>query len=226
MSETTPELPNPCRAILFDFDGTLADSYQAITASVNYVRASHQLADLSLESVKKQVGHSPVHLLSKTVGIGDPETNLKLYREHHPTVMLHQTHLLPGAREVLETVRRLGMKSAITSNKPRAYNEKILKHLGIDHFFETVLGPEDVPHRKPAPDMLLTAIQRLGVSKETTLYVGDMSVDVQTAQAAQIQVWVVPTGSEDREKILESQPGYLLENLDELTAKLNAQIKV
>src|SRR5207245_274548 len=64
--------------------------------------------------------------------------------------------------------------------------------------FAAVLGPEDVPRPKPAPDMLLAALAQLGVPPAAALYVGDMVVDIETARGADVAVWVVPTGSNDR----------------------------
>ena len=73
-----------------------------------------------------------------------------------------------------------------------------------------MLGPEDVARPKPAPDMLVAALQRLGVAAAEALYIGDMSVDVETARGAGVKVWVVATGSEERDALERAGPiGYL-----------------
>jgi phosphoglycolate phosphatase-like HAD superfamily hydrolase len=79
-----------------------------------------------------------------------------------------------------------------------------------------VLGPEDVGHAKPAPDMLLAAMNHLAVTPQQTLYIGDMVVDIETARAAGVTVWVVPTGTDSRETLVDAQPDRLLESLSEL----------
>ena len=93
------------KALLFDLDGTLIDSYPAITASVNHVRSLHGLPPLSVAEVVPHVGYGPGHLLTHTVGVGDPQANSAAYRAHHPTVMVPLTRLLPGAAETLKIGR-------------------------------------------------------------------------------------------------------------------------
>jgi phosphoglycolate phosphatase-like HAD superfamily hydrolase len=83
-----------------------------------------------------------------------------------------------------------------------------------------VLGPEDVAHPKPAPDMLQLALARLGVRAEQALYVGDMAVDIQAARSAGISVWVVPTGSDSEAALQEARPDRLLPDLTELAEML------
>src|SRR5437879_13926133 len=98
---------NP-RAVLFDFDGTLADSYGAIAASVNHVRAGHGLPPLAEAEVRRHVGRALPYLLEHTVPGCDPTVDQARYRRHYPTVMRELTHLLPGAAELLAELRPLG----------------------------------------------------------------------------------------------------------------------
>src|SRR5438034_11292295 len=84
------------RVVIFDFDGTLADSYDAIAASVNHVRAQHQLQPLSEPEVRRHVGRGLPYLLRQTVPNTDLERDAALYRAHHPSVLERMTRLLPG----------------------------------------------------------------------------------------------------------------------------------
>src|SRR5262249_54904027 len=169
------ELPPDLRAVLFDFDGTLGDSYPAITASVNHVRGRHGLPPLPEAEVRRHVGRGPAYLLAHTAGSSTPE-DLAEYRSHHPSVLFSGTRLLPGAPEATAARHRAGRLLAVCSNKPVAFTRELLDHFRLLPLFAAVLGPEDVPRPKPAPDMLVTALARLRVPAAEALYVGDMVV--------------------------------------------------
>jgi phosphoglycolate phosphatase len=204
------------RAVVFDFDGTLADSYQAITASVNHVRAGHGLPPLDEPEVRKHVGRGMPYLLEQTVPGVDQETDQVIYREHHPSVMLTGTRLLPGAWEALSAIHASGRRVGVCSNKPRAFTKELLEYLDIGPFVDAAFGPEDVARPKPAPDMLRAALAWLRVPADQALYIGDMVVDIETACAAGVTVWVVPTGSDDRSALETAGPERILRDLFEL----------
>lgn len=213
-------MPERPAAVLFDLDGTLIDGYPAITASVNHVRALHGLPPLSVAEVTRHVGRGPTYLIEHTVGRGDPQANLAAYREHHPSVLREGTSLLPGAAETLTLLQARGIRLGICSNKPIAFTRQLLDWLGIAGRFTIVLGPEDAGRHKPAPDILLTAMNRLGLAADQLLYVGDMTVDIETARAAGVRVWVVPTGSDTVEALDGANPDRRLRDLAELAELL------
>jgi len=210
------------RAIVCDFDGTLADSYAGITASVNFVRASHGLPPMTEADVRPHVGRGPTHLLVHTVPAGDPEANVALYRQHHPSVMFSGTRLFPGVAPTLKRLHEAGVKLAICSNKPVVFTKRLVEHFGLTPCFNAVVGPEDAPRPKPAPDMLLEAMKRLGVAPAETLYVGDMTVDIATARAAGVSVWVIPSGSDSAEALAAAKPDRILGDFAELASILAA----
>jgi phosphoglycolate phosphatase len=211
---------NSLRAVLFDFDGTLGDSYPAITASVNHVRARHALPPLSEPDVRRHVGRGPHYLLGHTVPAGAIKANITAYRAHHPSVLREGTRLLPGAADVLRALHERGLRLGICSNKPVTFTRELIDYLGVQAFLDVVLGPEDVPRPKPAPDMLRAALARLDVPAHEALYVGDMVVDIQTARGAGIAVWVVPTGSDEVKTLERARPDRLLRDLEELRVLL------
>jgi phosphoglycolate phosphatase len=208
------------RGVLFDFDGTLGDSYPAITASVNHVRSLYGLPPLPEAEVRRHVGRGAAYLLEQTVAQGSVAANVEAYRAHHPSVLQSGTTLLPGAADALRSLHRRGFKLGVCSNKPVAFTRELVTYLGVAGYLDLVLGPEDVERPKPAPDMLLAALPRLGMPAPEVLYVGDMVVDIQTARAAGLAVWVVPTGSEERDALVRARPDRLLSGLGELPALL------
>lgn len=208
------------RAVLFDFDGTLADSYPAITASVNHLRARQGLAALPEAEVRRHVGRGPPYLLEHTVPGSDFARDWPLYQAHHPTVMRAGTYLLPGAADLLAALKARHLLLGVCSNKPRLYTSELLHHLELARYLNIVVGPEDVPRPKPAPDMLLAALDHLNIQAAEALYVGDMSVDIETARGAGVAVWVIPSGSDERSTLEAARPDRLLDSLLEFASLL------
>jgi 2-phosphoglycolate phosphatase len=212
------------RAVLFDFDGTLADSYAAITASVNHVLQHHGRPPLAEDQVRTLVGHGLQQLMDTILPGIDPDVATRLYREHHPTVMKSHTKLLPGVAAGLAALKAAGVKLGVCSNKPAYFTRSLLEMLGINEYFEAVFGPDDVGGvAKPDPTMVLKALEKLGVPKEQALYVGDMSVDIETGRRAGIETWVMPTGSHDEATLRAAGYGRLFPGMDNVIAEIMAE---
>jgi len=179
------------RGVLFDFDGTLADSFDAIAESVNFVRTENHLPELRFEEIKSHVGHGLEHLMEKMLPGCDVGQAKKAYHAHHKIHMKTHTRLYPNAREFLSMLQLSGISMGVCSNKPVGFTTELIEHLGISSFFKVVLGPEDVPNPKPAPDMLIEAAKRLKIKHNEVVYVGDMDVDIKASGAAGMEVWIV-----------------------------------
>lgn len=182
----------PIKCALFDFDGTLADSFAAITSSTNHVRANYGLPPLSQAEVSKFVGYGLANLMADLAPGAPVDEAVARYREHHARVMVSETRLMPGVAEALPELARRGVLMGVCSNKRVEFTRELVRALGLSAYFACVLGPDDVDQRpKPDPAMLLEGLKRLNVSADETVYVGDMIVDVQTARAAGVPVWIV-----------------------------------
>ena len=207
----------PTRAVLFDFDGTLADSFEAITASTNSVRESYGLPPLPEAVVREYVGFGLSNLVQQLVPNADPDEAVARYRQHHPTVMLTGTRLMPGVADTIPVLARRGLKLAVCSNKQVHFTRELVAALGLGSYFAAVLGPEDVGDRaKPDPAMLFEGLTRLGVPRADAVYVGDMAIDVHTAQAAGVAVWLVPGGAAGKESATGAGPDRVLTGFAEL----------
>jgi HAD superfamily hydrolase (TIGR01509 family) len=173
--------------------------------------------------VRRQVGRGAPYLLEHTVGRGDPAANLAAYQAHHPSVLRRGTRLMPGAAEALRALHARGLLLGVCSNKPIDFTRELVAYLGVAEFLALLLGPEDVARPKPAPDMLLAALTRLGLAPADALYVGDMVVDIDTARGAGVRVWVVATGSDEPAALDRAHPDRRLRDLAELSALLGGE---
>lgn len=204
------------RALLFDFDGTLADSFPAITASTNHVRAHFGLSELSEATVREYVGLGLVNLVQRLVPGVDPAEAIAVYRPHYDTAMLSGTRLFDGVTETLTALHSQGRKLAVCSNKGVQFTKRLVTGLGLAEYFPVVLGPEDVAAPKPDPAMLLEALARLEVSKDEAIYVGDMAIDVHTARAAGMPAWIMPGGAHGDQSAESAKPDRLLRDFKEI----------
>jgi phosphoglycolate phosphatase len=210
------------RGIIFDFDGTLIDSYEPITESLNRVRAACDRPPLTLEEVRGMVGHGLEHLIEKAVGAANIEEGVRLFREHYATICESRTKILPLVRDTVEELDRRGYQMGIATNKPSYFARDILKALEIDHLFVEVLGPNDVELPKPDPEMLDIMMMRLGLGADEVVYVGDMLLDIEVARKAGVSAYALPTGSASREVLLAGRPDRLLHKFSDLLAYLPA----
>ena len=215
----------PFVAALFDFDGTLADSFAAITASTNHVRQSYGLSILPESVIREYVGFGLPNLMEQLVPEANTSEAVARYREHHKTVMLTKTRLMPGVAETLPELARRGLKMAVCSNKQVHFTRELVQALGLAEILPVVLGPEDVGGRaKPDPAMLLEGVNRLGVSPTQVVYVGDMAIDVHSARAAALPVWLVPGGATGKESATAAEPDRVLSGFADLLELLPAPV--
>jgi len=208
-----PPLEGPLEALLFDLDGTLVDSYEAIHESLAFAMTEKGLPPLSYEAVRRMVGRGLEVLIGEAMGEENVAEGVALFRSRYRVVFLGKTRLLPGVFESIRALHGSGRRLAVCSNKPGYFSSDILAQLGLRDCFAAVLGPEHTRSPKPDPEMLHLALARLEVPPSRTLYVGDMPMDVVVARAAGVPVAVVPTGSSTREELEAAWPDLILEDI-------------
>ena len=196
MTDAPPPLdPRRIRGLVFDLDGTLVDSYDAIAASLNAARAGFDLPMLDPALVRRRVGRGLEVLIAELVGPERVEAGVKLFREHYATVFAEMTHTLPEVSETLARLGGAGLRMSVASNKPARFSVPILRGLGLLSLFDSVQGPDLVGTTKPDPAMVRACLEEMRVSREQALYVGDMALDVCSAASAGLPVVLVPGGS-------------------------------
>lgn len=194
-------VPDKVRGLIFDLDGTLIDSYTAITTSLNHARARFELPALSVEAVRAEVGRGLEALVADLVGNDRVDSAVRLFRERYAQVFLDQTRILPGVADTLEQLARRGMRLAVASNKPARFTTPILEHLDLLRHFAAVEGPDSAGRTKPHPAMVRRCLDRLELGADNAVYVGDMVLDVLTATRSGLPVVLVPGGSSAEEAL-------------------------
>lgn len=183
------------RGVVFDLDGTLVDSYAAIATSLNAARRAFDLPPLPVEEVRRSVGHGLERLISERVGPDRIEEGVRRFRECYARVYASGTEALPHVAETLQTLDRDGIVLSVASNKPARFSKAILESLGLLERFRAVHGPDTVGCTKPDPAMIHRCLADMGVDPSRAVYVGDMALDVESADRAGLPVLLVPGGS-------------------------------
>ncbi len=189
------------KAVLFDFDGTLIDSAPDIHAATNILLAEDGLPPLGLAQVKAMIGEGTRKLVERAFAasgkqLDEAELDAKYARMKplYAANLTGLTRLMPGTREALDALKKQKVAMALVTNKPDFAITQILKHFDIADCFPVIVGGESgVPH-KPAPDMVLLALSRLGVEAAEAVFVGDSPADARAAQAAHVKLVLVEGG--------------------------------
>ncbi len=189
------------QAIVFDLDGTLADTAPDIRESLVRALASEGLPPVDLANVRVMVGNGHRVLVTRALdqlSVPPDETLIThLSDAFHAEYVLQQTRLsrlYEGVVEGLQRIRSAGLRLGLCSNKSNDLCHMIVDNLDLARHFDVVLGAGTGIPRKPDPAPLLHVIEKLGATPDTALYVGDSETDVKTARAAGVPVVLVSYG--------------------------------
>jgi HAD superfamily hydrolase (TIGR01549 family) len=209
--------PNGLRAVLFDWDGTLVDSAERTFGC--YVRVFSAYG-IGYDQAAFERTYSPdwYHTYAE---VGLP-------REHWPEAdarwiacyEAEPSRLLTGAREALERLAGAGLARGLVTSGDGARVRRELRALGLEGIFGAVVCGGETARRKPDPEPLLLALDRLGVPAAATAYVGDSPEDVAMAKAAGARAVGVPGGFPNREALAASRPHVLAPSLEEALSAL------
>jgi phosphoglycolate phosphatase len=204
--------------IVFDLDGTLADSVPDLTRAANYALGRLGLPEVSAEAVQGMIGGGEHKFMERLVGPDHQdrvEDCLELYLDYYTRHSLDLTRLYPGVPETL--ARLSGKKLAVLSNKLQHLTEEVLEGAGIAPFFDASRGGGHGLPLKPSPEPLLTLMQELGAEPGRTLMVGDKVADVNCARSAGAYIAAVTYGYGKVADLQAAQPDFLLERLVQLS---------
>jgi HAD superfamily hydrolase (TIGR01509 family) len=180
------------RAILFDFDMTLIDSSYAITACMNGMAKDLQLAEVTREQVLSTIG-LPIEAAWNTLwGDFRPEW-LQHYRTHYSPLERAALRPFPDTVPLLEKLTVKGIRKGVVTN--RRFARVSVEAVGLEKYFEAIVGLESVERPKPFPDSLLLGLEILKVDKDSAIFAGDTDIDMKTAAAAGVRAVGISSGN-------------------------------
>ena len=207
--------PPKVKLVIFDLDGTLADTGRDLADSVNALRRRRGLEVIPLRKVVARIGQGVHNLLLNVLPPAarrDLDLAVTEFRAIYLKRCLDRTRLYPGVSKTLFSLKaaRPRIRMAVVSNKPRLMIEKILRGLGIRPLFSAVLGGDDTPKRKPHPFPLLKLMNRFGTSGAETMMVGDSRFDMEAGKRARCRVCAVTYGYETSREIGRWNPDFVI----------------
>lgn len=207
------------RAVIFDFDYTLASSSRAVVECATAALMGMGLPLPSHHAIRRTIGLSLTETLVRLAGDehrSRSEEFRRLWRAKSRQVMVDWTTLIPGVAATIETFKDRGLRLGIVSTKFSSSIQAVLKRENLLNSFDVIVGGNDVKEFKPNPEGLLLAINLLGIEASHTLYVGDSLTDAETALRAEVAFLAVLSGVTKRNEFDKYTVLKFLENVGQL----------
>ena len=214
--------------VMFDLDGTLVETAPEILDAVNDALGRFGLPEVSQQQVDDWIGHGTLALLVKALaqitGFA-PEVvkNSALLAQIVPVYNMAynarcgtRSHLYPQVRETLTVLRQQGARLAVVTNKEGRYTQVVLAAHQLGGLFDAVISGDTLVTKKPDPAGVSHCLAQFGVTPERALFVGDSSIDVATARAAGVPVWMLPYGYNMGEPVEACAPDRIIPDISAL----------
>ncbi len=222
--------------VLFDFDGTLVDTFDGIVAAVQRMRARLGAGPLRDEEIRPHIGWGVHNLIGQShprldhlrpnrlpldgaalpIDPEEVEHGIATFREEYAKDLVEGCRLYPGLRKLCQQLARDGAGLAIVSNKPERFTRRIMAGHGLVDFFMVVVAGDSLPVMKPDPEPLRHAARALRVELERCVMVGDSRIDVDAARAAGIPCCAVTWGIESEAALAACKPEAIARTAEEL----------
>ena len=204
--------------VMFDLDGTLADTGHDLADAVNFTRAHFDRGALPDQAIYAHVGRGVEHLLKHALPEESPnhfEDVMRVFLDHYEHHLLDRTVLYPGAREILDYFR--DKRRVVISNKIERLAVAVVRGLGIDDQFDTILGGDSAAEKKPHPALLNLVLRRFQIPADRALMVGDGDTDIDAGKGAGVITCGVTYGLGNKDDLIATKPDFLIENLSQLS---------
>ena len=193
-------------AAVFDMDGTILNTLDDLMDSTNFALKNNGLKERSLEEIRFFVGNGIQKLIERAVPQGTSKEVFEKvfadFKSHYKIHCADKTSYYDGIPSVIQTLRKMGVKTAVVSNKVDFAVQELVE-VYFKGLFDVALGEKTGVSKKPSPDMVNVALSVLGVEKEAAFYIGDSDVDFETAKNSSLDFIGVSWGFRGR-KFLEN----------------------
>lgn len=180
--------------IIFDMDGTLIDSGNVISNTINFVRTNLGLSLISKDELLKNLNNPDINSAKFFYGTQEfTQEQTKLFQEYYDKHCISDIVLYDGILEMLDEIHGK-FSITIATNASIEFALKMIEHLNIHHYFDYTIGANCVENPKPHPDMLLKTLKTLNYDPKNTILIGDSLKDQKAAQAASIDDILVNWG--------------------------------
>lgn len=207
-------------SIIFDFDGTLADTNRGIIGTFQATMDKMGLPRVDEEKIKGTIGLPLKQNFTVAAEMSDEEADkaVTIYRELFNSIAIPLTTLFPGVEEVLRTLSERKVPMAIASSRSTKSLRELCNVLGVTKYIdeEYIFGVETVARPKPAPDLVYVILGKLGAKPEETLVVGDATYDIEMGKAAGCYTCAVSYGNQSAQQLATAMPDYILDDLRKL----------
>ena len=211
--------------IIFDLDGTLVNSIEDISDSMNAVLLASNYPTHSYETYETFIGSGIRNLVSKAIP-SENKTEEEIDRlfsemfQYYKDNCTNKTSIYKEIKELLEKLKSKNLKMAVLSNKADALTKKVVANK-LPNYFDPVVGLTTEALKKPNPEVVLNMCKGLGLDIDKTLYVGDSNIDIQTAKNSGLISVAVTWGFQPKEALLLEKPDYIIESPMELLELLS-----
>lgn len=201
------------KAVLFDVDGVLLDTWDFVFQALQYTLSFHGYPK-SMDQIKKMMGQPLLDFYSSLVPEGPAEVLAQTHRSFQEE-KFHLSKPFPKAKKVLKILKSKGILLAAISNRTKSSLNRSLKNAQIFKYFDVILSAEDVKNPKPHPEHIHLALRKLKVKPNQAYMVGDTDVDILVGKNAGVQTIAVTYGFAGKD-ILKHNPDYVIDDLEDL----------
>ena len=205
--------------IIFDLDGTLLNTLDDLADSINIMLEREGYPPRTREDIREFIGNGAKELVRKSLPeIASEEEAVRclvVYRKIYLENMFQKTGPYEGINEILRTMKSLGIKIGVVSNKPHDATREMCEYY-FAGILDAAIGDSPERNKKPAPDNVFEILRLLGADKAKTLYVGDSEVDMETAKNAGLDCAGVTWGYRSEETLTEHGADYIVDEPEQL----------